>query len=149
MLRRKRKKGELEETYEYEEMYDEIDNLLLMLAIHFNVYENSMPAPHKIPPHKIDEVVNVIAKRVSVQTAKQVLYQGLLYLCYHAGEYEDFDKYTALKCYVALKRLEATLNKFDEMYKLCSVALNFVEVALLKYKVEESTPKDEVPEGYV
>jgi len=145
-----RRKGRGVLVEEYYDENDEIDDLLLMLAIRLKYRdEYGTPTPSKIPPHKIDEYINVIVKNVNALLAKQTLYEGLLYLCHHAGD--PFSRYVALRCYVAFQRLKVSLDRFDEMYRLCSSALKFAELALNKYKLEEAPHKEEdrEPEGYV
>ena len=122
--------GELD--YEYEEVYDEIDNLLFELAVKLKMFDKVRKIRTCDVEKHVDE--NEIAERVDVVTAMSTLYFGLKYL-----ELNDdpFSKYIVLKCFIALLRLKALINDCREVFEFCEELLKVIRSGLIKLEEEE------------
>ena len=70
--------------------------------------------------------------RLKVITVKTVNPYDALNVLYNALQHID-DEYLKLKCYIALLRLQAIVERYRKIYKLCDKSLKFAERAL-KYK---------------
>ena len=122
--------GELEGC-ECEE-YDEIDELLLELAVKLGAFDRV----DKLRTWDVEEHVDEgeVAERVSVTTALSALYSGLRYL-----ELSDdpLSKYVVLRCFVALLRLKSLASDCREVLDLCEELLKLIRRGLVKLREEE------------
>jgi len=79
----------------------------------------------KIPSPDIEKLKAIVARLVNPYSALDVLYNTICQID---------DEHLALKCYIALLRLELIVENYSKIYELSDKALKFAEMALKKYK---------------
>jgi len=106
------------------ERVDSIDILIFTLK-----YSKDLSYLLKIPSPDVEKLKAIVTRIVNPYSALDVLYNAICQID---------DKHLALKCYIALLRLEPIVENYSKMFELCDKALEFAEMGLKKYKRRSS-----------